>query len=708
MPRPSIVRALLVEDSELDAAWLVDTLRRAGMELAVTHVDDRASVVAALTQQTWDIILCDYSLPSLAPADVIEIAHGYDPDLPLIVVTGTISEEGAVALMQAGAADLVLKDRIARLLPAIEREIAAATTRRKAQIVEAARHRADNVLRAIAANIPGLIFRRFMTPDGTLKYTFMQKELLADFIDISEMADPIDNMLVSAPATTLMQAIHPADQVPYREALDQSANRLEPMMVEFRLITPSGATRWLRSQSRPERLPDGSIQWDGIALDVTELKAAEALRDNLAYFDPVTGLPNRTQLTRCLTQMLAASPPGQRVALFCVTLQSFTDLQDGWGLAAIDTLLSQVATRLRDMLQDGEILARLEGGYFCILLPNAPDDLTARLREIQMAFDPPYLVDGVLLHRRAQIGVSIYPADAHNPMEMLHHASTALHQVRPGGDPFRLYMPEMTHRVMERQWLQSALGLALTQGDIEPYFQPVVHPVNHRIIGAEALVRWHHGERGMISPADFIPAAEQGGQIIQLGLEVLRLAMKQAAAWRAMGLCDFPISVNVSGIQLLRPDFSSKALALLEGLALPTAALKFELTESTIIRNEETVLRNITELASHGVSFSLDDFGMEHSVFSHLSELPIDTLKVDKFFINQMTKDDAHAALVQAIVVMAHAMRKQVVAEGVETQEELIYLRAYQCDALQGFLFSRPVPAAEMEALLRRGKLGIQ
>jgi diguanylate cyclase (GGDEF)-like protein len=706
MPRSGIVRALLVEDNEADAAWLVDDLRRGGMELAATHVDDRDGVVAALSQQSWDIVLCDYSLPSLSPIDVLEIAREYDPDLPLIVVTGTIGEESAVALMQAGAADLVLKDRISRLRPAIERELAASATRRKAHIVEAARRRADNVLRAIAANIPGIIFRRFMAVDGAVNYTFMQKELLADFIDTSELTDPANFMLVTAPGTTLMQAIHPDDRGPYRDALIRSATYLEPMVVEFRLTTPPGATRWLRSQSQPERLPNGSIQWDGIALDVTELKAAETLRDHLAYFDPVTGLPNRTQLTHLLTEMLATSSLEQRVALFCISLESFTDLQDGWGLAATDTLLSQMATRLREMLLSGEVLARLEGGYFCILLPNAPSDLTARLRDIQEAFEAPYLVDGVQLHRRAQIGVSIHPTDAQNPMEMMQHASTALHQVRPGGVPYRVYMPEMTQRVIERQWLQSALGLALARGEIEPYFQPVVHPGNHRIIGAEALARWRHRERGMISPAEFIPAAEQGGQIIELGMEVLRLAMTQAAAWRRMGLCDFPISVNVSGIQLLRPDFSSQVMTLLKGLCLPADALKFELTESTIIRDDETVLRNITELATQGVSFSLDDFGMEHSVFSRLSELPIDTLKVDKFFINQMTEDDAHAALVQAIVVMAHAMQKQVVAEGVETKEELIYLRAYQCDALQGFLFSRPVPAAEMESLLRRKTLG--
>lgn len=700
------VRLLLVEDSDLDAAWLIDCLRRGGLDLSATHVDSREGVAAALARQAWDIVLCDYSMPSLSPTDVITLVRQHDPDLPLIVVTGTIGEETAVALMHAGAADLVLKDRIARLRPAIERELAAAATRRKAHVIEAARRQADMVLRSIAANIPGIIFRRFMTPDGTVRYTFMQKELLADFIDMSDLADPANHPLVTAAGATLLRAMHPDDRRHYRDEMQRSATSLEPMAVEFRLVTPAGTTRWLRSQSQPERLADGSTQWDGIALDVTELKAAESLRDDLAYFDPVTGLPNRTRLTRLLSDALAAVPAHRRVALFCISLESFTDLQDGWGLAATDALVRQVAARLQNLLAPGEALARLESGYFCVLLPDAPHDLTARLREVQGVFDAPYSVEGVQLYRRALIGVSLYPADARDAVEMLQHASTALHQVKPGGVPFRLYAPDMTQRVVERQWLQSELGAALGRGEIEPFFQPLVHPVHHRIIGAEALVRWRHGARGLISPADFIPAAEQGGQIVELGREMLCLSLAQAARWRAEGLCDFPLSVNVSGIQLMRPDFSAQVLELLDLLNLPTAALKLELTESTIIRDDDTVLRNITDLADRGVTFSLDDFGMEHSVFSRLSQLPIDTVKVDKFFISQMTRDEADAALVQAIVAMAHAMRKQVVAEGVETQEELIYLRAYQCDALQGYLFSRPVPAAEMEELLRRGRLG--
>ncbi|MQP65115.1 EAL domain-containing protein [Niveispirillum sp. SYP-B3756] len=702
----SPVRLLLVEDNELDAAWLIDNLRRGGLDIAVTHVDNRMDIAVALSRQAWDIVLCDYSMPSLSPVDVIAMIHGHDPDLPLIVVTGTIGEESAVALMQAGAADLVLKERIARLRPAIERELAASATRRRTYIIEAARRQADNLLRAIAANIPGMIFRRYMSVEGTVTYTFMQKDILADFIDTGGLVDPTNQMLVTASGAAMLRSIHPHDRQRYRDAMHRSATCLEPMTVEFQLITPSSPTKWLRSQSQPERLADGSIQWDGIALDVTELKAAESVRDHLAYFDPVTGLPNRTQLTRLLTDALASTPEGQRVALFCLSLESFTDLQDGWGLAATDTLLRQVAERLGRLSLPQEVLARLESGYFCFLLPNAPADLTPRLRELQGAFDTPYTVDGVQLRRRALVGVSLYPTDASDPLEMLQHASTALHQVKTGGVPFRLYVPEMTQRVLERQWLQSELSVALGQGDITLFFQPMVHPVDYRIIGAEALVRWHHRSRGLISPVDFVPAAEQGGQIVELGYEVLRIALKQAAAWRAAGLCDFPLSVNVSGIQLMRPDFSTLVLDLLNQHSLPAAALKLELTESTIIRDEEVVLRNITDLAERGVSFSLDDFGMEHSVFSRLSELPIDTVKVDKFFISQMTQNDAQAALVQAIVVMAHAMRKQVVAEGVETQEELIYLRAYQCDALQGYLFSRPVPAAEMEALLQQRHLG--
>lgn len=699
------VRILLVEDSELDATWLMETLRRGGMRIDAHHVDNRAAVVAALAERTFDIVLCDYSMPSLSPLEVTLLVHAHDPDLPLIVVTGTIGEESAVAVMHAGAADLVLKDRIARLRPAIERELAAAATRRQSRLIEQARLQSDLVLRGIAKNIPGIIFRRYLQADGSITYTYMQKELLADFIDTGDLGDPATSPLVTAPGATLLRAIHPDDRKTYRDAMAQSAATLEPMIVEFRLSTASGGTRWLRSQSQPEKLSDGSVQWDGIALDVTELKAAEAVRDHLAYFDPVTDLPNRAHFTSLLTETLAKPLKDQRVALFCLGLEAFTDFQDGWGLAATDALIRAVADRLRQLMEPGEVLARFEGAYFCLLLPDAPADLDQRLWQLQTAFGLPFTVDGVQMSRRAHVGISLYPADASDATEMLQHASTALHEVKPSRAPFRYYAAEMTERAVKRQWIQTELAAALTKGGITLFYQPLVHPVRHHIIGAEALVRWPHEGRGLIPPADFIPAAEQGGQIVELGYEVLRQALEQTALWRAAGLCEFPMSVNVSGIQLMRPDFSVRVRSLLERTGLPPSALKLELTESTIIRDDDLVHRNITELASLGVSFALDDFGMEHSVFSRLSELPIDTVKVDRFFISQMTKAAEHAALVQAIVAMSHAMHKQVVAEGVETQEELIYLRAYQCDALQGYLFSKPVPATAMELLLRQGRL---
>lgn len=703
------IQILMVEDNELDAAWLTEALRRSGVATQVRHVDSRAPLLAALDQQAWDIVLCDYSIPGLDLSEVIALARAADPNLPLIVVTGTIDEESAIAVMQAGAADLILKSRIARLRPAIEREVAAAAARRQSLAAEQARLQSDSMLRSIAKNIPGLIFRRVMQTDGTVYYTFMQRDILGDFFDTDNAPDVADMQgtpFITDRNTSLLRAIHHDDRRAYQEAMRRSADRLEQMMVEFRIIDHAGRIRWLRSQSQPERLADGSVQWDGIALDVTALKEAQKLRDTLAYFDQVTGLPNRTQFSRALSHLLQEAKDKQPVALLCLGIDAFHEFQDGWGLAATDALLRAVALRLTGLLLPGEALARLEGGYFTIVIPDAPEDLTPRLLQIQRGFETPLLVDNVQLFRRMNIGVALYPDDAREPAELLQHASTALHAVRSAGVPFQKYTATMTERAIKQQWLQSALGVALESGDIELFYQPLVHPLTNAINGIEGLVRWRHPEKGLISPADFIPAAEQGGQIIELGLEVLRQAIDSAIHWRAQGLMNFPISVNVSGVQLMQPTFSGQVLDLLAGAALPPSMLNLELTESTIIRDIDVVDRNIAELAAAGVTFALDDFGMEHSVFSRLSELPIDTVKIDRFFVSQMTDDVAHAALVQAIVAMAHAMRKRVVAEGVETQEELIYLRAYQCDALQGYLFSRPVPKAAMETLLQRGKLG--
>jgi EAL domain-containing protein (putative c-di-GMP-specific phosphodiesterase class I) len=260
----------------------------------------------------------------------------------------------------------------------------------------------------------------------------------------------------------------------------------------------------------------------------------------------------------------------------------------------------------------------------------------------------------------------------------------------------------MTERAVRRLVIDSELHRAIENQELILFYQPQYDAQTLQVAGIEALARWQHPVRGLVLPGEFIPMAEETGLIVPLGEFALREACRQARDWQSRGVTDVPVSVNLSGVQLRQNDLADRVLAILAEAGLAASQLKLELTESTIVDNAEAAARIMTQLAEAGVCFTVDDFGIEHSALSHLSRLPINALKIDHSFVSHMTTSRVHAALVQAIISMTHSMGMSVVAEGVETQAQLTYLRAYQCDVLQGFLLGRPMPAKKLEALLRR------
>ncbi|MFI5023723.1 MAG: EAL domain-containing protein [Alphaproteobacteria bacterium] len=566
---------------------------------------------------------------------------------------------------------------------------------------EAARRESEEMLRGIAEHMPGTIFRRVLRPDGTVSYPYIGAS--------AKKVYGIEPDEVMRDGGALLKVMHPEDREAYAASMHRSVEDLSPMEFEGRFITVGGDPRWLKTISRPRRLDNGDVVWDGVILDVTDLKRAEAHRDYLAYHDQLTGLPNQSLFLDRMSQAITQAERSERIAaVLCLEIETLRNIRDSWGLAAADDIIRETAKRLRATLRPGDTVAHVGGGQFYALLCSIEkmSDVAVPLHKLVDAFELPFALNGEDVHIKAVMGVSAFPLDAREPGALMRNANTALDRAKAlPTRRYEFYSAQMTEGAVRRMSLEAGLRRAIEDGQIEVFYQPQVGTNDYAIVGLEALARWRRPGNVIISPYDFIPIAEQTGLIVPLGEHVLRTACEQAQAWLRAGLQLPEISVNVSGRQLLEEDFGEVVLAILSKTGFSPLNLRLELTESTIIRNADVVSRIMAQLRSAGVTFAVDDFGIEHSALSHLSRLRVEMLKVDLSFVSQMTSDPDHAALVQAIVSMTHAMKKRAVAEGVETQEQLDYLRAYQCDALQGFLFSRPLQADKVGPLLKVGTI---
>ncbi|ANK81897.1 MAG: hypothetical protein TEF_14650 [Rhizobiales bacterium NRL2] len=545
--------------------------------------------------------------------------------------------------------------------------------------------------------MPGFIFRRVQGPDGSVTYPYVSP-------NFHEWCGVAANSK-ARPATSVHDYIHPDDRQRYLDAMALSANEMTPVEIDVRLDTAENAVRWVRTVSYPHELQNGDIQWDGIALDVTKAKALET---HLAHHDLLTGLPNRTLFVDWFGHVLERPRHTQSPAIvIALELASLADIRENSGFDAGDASICETCARLQGSIQGGDTVAYIGGGGFLMVLmgKRKEKDFTAPIRSIMRQFERRFELEGQDYPLDVLMGISVAPADGNDAETLIRNATTALNKVKDAPErPYQFYDAQMTESAVQRLGIESDLRRAIDRNELILFFQPQYSTQTLEIVGIEALIRWQHPEHGLIPPDDFIPIAEESGLIAPIGEFALRQACTQVRDWQCRNVLDVPIAVNLSAWQLVEKDLGDRILAILEETGLAPDCLKLELTESSILRDVETVTRTMGQLADAGVRFAVDDFGIEHSALSHLSRLPIETLKIDYSFIALMTSDRVHAALVQAIIMMTHAMGMVAVAEGIETPEQFSYLRAYQCDALQGFLLSRPLPAGQLEALIKREK----
>jgi diguanylate cyclase (GGDEF)-like protein/PAS domain S-box-containing protein len=442
--------------------------------------------------------------------------------------------------------------------------------------------------------------------------------------------------------------------------------------------------------------------------DVSERKEREERVRHLAHHDALTGLPNRVLLTDRITQALAlAQRNDTRAAVMFLDLDRFKNVNDSLGHSAGDKLLQEVATRLKAAMRASDTVSRLGGDEFVILMPDAADQaaIAVAARKVLEAIGRPYQVDGHELTSTPSLGIAVYPADGQDVETLLRNADAAMYHAKESGrNNYQFFTQDMNARALERLSLERSLRRALQRDELRLHYQPQYDLGTGRIVGVEALIRWEHPVEGLVSPARFMPFAEETGLILPIGAWVLQKACCQNRDWQREGLPAVRMSVNISAVQFRQAGFAETVRQALADSGLDARYLELEVTESVIMHDADRVTATLGELKQMGLELAIDDFGTGYSSLNYLKRFPIDRLKIDQSFVRDIPSDGEDAAIISAIIGLTRNLGLRTIAEGVETHEQLEFLRGQGCDEVQGYLLSRPLAPLACAQLLREGQ----
>ncbi|WP_126454248.1 EAL domain-containing protein [Sulfuriflexus mobilis] len=687
---PKAIKILIVEDSDNDTELLLRELRKGGFEPVYKRVETAVDMEAALCNESWDIIISDYSMPHFDGIAALKLVKGLGIDLPFIISSANIGEEIAVMAMKAGAHDYIMKGNLARLVPAIEREIKEARLRSQHRDAEQQMHKLSSAVEQTADAV------MITDPNGIIEYVNAAFTRITGFSK-EEAIGRSTNMLKSGRH----------DEVFYAQLWQTltQGNTFQDVFINRR---KDGSLYYEEKSITPLKDKDGVVgHFISTGKDITEQMQTRERLHHLSHHDTLTGLPNRALFMDRLRQaILRARWNGRVVAVLFIDLDRFKNINETLGLDCGDRVLQTVAKRLNEGVRDGDTVARLGDDEFAVILEDIhqKEDIPVVVDKIIKPLSQAHVFDAHELFITTSIGISLYPNDGNDAQTLIQNADVAIHHAKENGNNnYSFYESEMNAQSLYRLNMESSLRKALEREEFILHYQPQVDVATGKIICFEALIRWQHPELGMVSPVEFIPLLEETGMINQVGRWVLHTACHTCRAWHDRGFTDIKIAVNISPVQFNDGDISSIVAEALAETGLDARFLEVELTESTIMRSPEKTVSIFSELKNMGVGLAIDDFGTGYSSLSYLQKFSIDILKIDRSFVKDVSKNNGDASIVSAIVSMAHSLKLKVVAEGVEDTQQLEFLEAKGCEMIQGFLFSKAVPAEQAGALLYTG-----
>ena len=528
-----------------------------------------------------------------------------------------------------------------------------------------------------------------------------------ELIDVNHAMEKLVGWEKSEIIGKSQKILHPPEPGEVSSIFERHRTTREGEPIETQVVTQDGMIREVEIKAASMNL-DGRRVMLGFFRDISEHKRFEAQFEYQATHDSLTGLANRSSLSDRIELSMIHSRRAQRwIAVMLLDLDRFKLVNDSLGHDAGDALICEVAGRLSHCLRPGDTAARLGGDEFAVVMSDLSneEDTVLLARKLLDSLMQPLLISGREITISASLGIAIYPRDGEFPPELIKNADAAMYRAKElGGNSFQFYSPEMNVRMLERLELENGLRRALERKEFELYYQPKVDLLRGHIVGAEALIRWNHPELGQIPPGDFIPLAEETGLIVPIGEWVIDTACAQIRHWKDHGHPDIAIAINLSARQFQQknlPRTIERGLRLNE---IEAQCLELEVTESVVMSNPDEAIPMLQELKRIGFRISLDDFGTGYSSLSYLRRFPIDSLKIDQSFVRDITIDPDDAAITKLVIALAHSMNRKVIAEGVETEAQLKFLQKEQCDEIQGYYFSKPVPVGEITGMLVSGK----
>jgi diguanylate cyclase (GGDEF)-like protein/PAS domain S-box-containing protein len=690
-----INRILILTQSESDAKTLQRVLGRAtDGPFDLEWSTNLFEALDRLRKGGIDAILADLCLPDSDGIATFDALFAAVPHVPIMTLSEEDDEALATEAVQRGAQGYLSKGHFGSyLVPQSLRNVIQRKAVEESLFIEKAR--AEITLNSISDAVIGTDLA------GNVDYLNIAAEKMTGWLRDDARGYPISTVMTIINGATRQAASNPVELV-----LQQDAPMA--MATGTIMIRRDGSELAIEDSAAPIHDLNGKISGAVIVFhDVTATQAMTNKMAHLAQHDFLTNLPNRVLLNDRIEQAIAiAKRRGTHLAVLFLDLDNFKHINDSLGHAIGDQLLQRIAQALRGCLRRSDTVSRQGGDEFLVLVTEdkSADDALPTAEKILKVVAAPHVIAKCELHVTASIGISVYPADGDDAETLIKNADTAMYQAKEKGrNNFQFFKKEMNVRAVERQLIEVHLRQALEGQEFELHYQPKVNLQSGAITGCEALARWEHPEWGMLSPDRFIPVAEDCGLIVRIGRWVLREACEQVKRWEIEGLKPGPVAVNISALEFRHKNFVEGVRAILFETELSPSMLQLEITESVLMRDAASSIGILQQIKKMGVQLAVDDFGTGYSSLSYLKQFPIDILKIDQSFVQDIDASKDNGIIVSAVIGMGNSLHHRVVAEGVEDRTQLAFLKAQHCEEGQGYIFSRPVAAAQFADLLKHG-----